>query len=584
MSLLEKINSPSDLKKLTQDELQSYADELRGFVIDTVSKTGGHLAANLGAVELAVAIHYVFNTPEDKVVWDVGHQAYPHKIITGRREAFSQLRQFQGISGFPKMNESQYDAFGTGHSSTSISAVVGMAQADKLLGKSNCHIAVIGDGALSAGQAFEGLNNLGFLKLPVIVILNDNHIGIDPVAGALNNYLKSLEEGQPNLFTRLGFAYKGGIDGHNLAQLISVLSEAKNTTIPILLHVKTVKGKGFEPAEREQTRWHSTSGFDKINPLGQHAVKAGMKYQDVAGKKLLQLAQLHQDVVAVTPAMISGSSLHFMQQAFPERVFDVAIAEQHAVTFSAGMAASGLKPFCFLYSTFMQRAMDQIIHDVCLQHLPVVFCIDRAGLVGEDGATHHGVFDLSLLHAIPNTVICTPSSVQDLETMMEFAYSYSHGPVFIRYPRGTGKETELDSALFELGKAQIVRQGEDIALLSFGTIRNRVDAVAENLLMNGINPTIVDMKFLKPLDTEMLTRLLSDHKLFCTFEDGAVVGGAGSAVSLWLHQNGLENKMYCFGIPDEFVTQGKTELLFDYYGLKVEEMSRHILKFVQQNQ
>ncbi|MBX2984518.1 MAG: 1-deoxy-D-xylulose-5-phosphate synthase [Bacteroidia bacterium] len=579
MSWLEKINSPQDLKKLNQGELRVYADELRAFIIDTVSKTGGHFAANLGAVELAVALHYVFDTPHDKLVWDVGHQAYPHKIITGRRDEFAGLRQFDGISGFPKMSESEYDAFGTGHSSTSISAVLGMAAADKLQNIQRQHIAVIGDGALSAGQAFEGLNNLGFLNLPVIVILNDNHIGIDPVAGALNDYLKSLEDGKPNLFTRLGFAYKGGVDGHNLEQLVQVLKEAKNTQKPLLLHIRTTKGKGFAPAELEQTRWHSTSGFDKINPLGQTNKNAGAKFQDIAGKKLLQLAQVHKDVVAVTPAMVSGSSLHFMQKEYPDRVFDVAIAEQHAVTFAAGMAASGLRPFCFLYSTFLQRAMDQIIHDVCLQNLPVVFCIDRAGLVGEDGATHHGAFDMSLLHTIPNATICAPASLQELEEMMDFAYRHTQGPVFLRYPRGTGLAQLENRTNIEEGKAQLLATGNNIALLSYGTMIERVLDVANQLHQRGLNTTIINMRFVKPLDENMLQSLSNNHTLLCTFEDAAVIGGLGSTVSMWLHKNNLTNKLLTFGIPDEFIPHGKTSQLFDYCGLSADDISRQIVKF-----
>ncbi|MCO6495454.1 MAG: 1-deoxy-D-xylulose-5-phosphate synthase [Bacteroidetes bacterium] len=579
MSLLEKINSPSDLKKLNQEELLVYANELRSFIIDSVSKTGGHFAANLGAVELSVALHYVFDTPEDKLVWDVGHQSYPHKVITGRRDAMTAIRQFEGISGFPRMSESKFDAFGTGHSSTSISAITGMAVADKLQNKNNKHIAVIGDGALSAGQAFEGLNNLGFLKLPVIVILNDNHIGIDPVAGALNDYLKSLEEGKPNLFTRLGFDYKGGIDGHNLGQLIEVLKEAKQTTKPLLLHIKTIKGKGFKPAELEQTKWHATSGFDKINPLGHKSANVGEKFQDIAGSKLLQLAEQHSDVVAITPAMVSGSSLHFMQNKFPERVFDVAIAEQHAVTFAAGLAAGGLRPFCFLYSTFLQRAMDQIIHDVCLQDLPVVFCIDRAGLVGEDGATHHGVFDLSLLNAIPNAVICAPATLNELEMMMDFAYNYTETPVFIRYPRGVGNKNMQSGSEIILGKSQKVKQGEKIALLSYGTMLEKAVEICNNLENHGLKPTLINMQFLKPLDEQTLNELSSSHTHFCTLEDAAVIGGLGSAVSMWLHRHDKQTKLLTLGIPDEFIPHGKTARLFDYCGLGADEAAFQILNF-----
>lgn len=580
MSILNSVNSPQTLRTFDLQSLEQYKDELREFLIDTISKTGGHFSANLGAVELAVALHYVFETPHDKLIWDVGHQAYPHKIITGRKEAFKDLRQWGGISGFPKMDESEYDSFGTGHSSTSISAITGMAAASKLLGKTNKHIAVIGDGALSAGQAFEGLNNLGFLKLPVLIILNDNHMGIDPVSGALNDYLAGLKEGDPNFFTRLGIEYKGPVDGHDLLGLVSVFQELKDIKTPLLLHVKTLKGKGFEPAELEQTRWHATGGFDKINPL-ENKASVGEKFQDVAGKKLLELAKINPKLVAITPAMISGSSLHFMQEVFPERVFDVGIAEQHAVTFAAGLSISGAKPFCFLYSTFLQRGLDQVIHDVCLQKLPVVFCIDRAGLVGEDGPTHHGVFDLSMLQAIPNNVICAPASLNELEDMMEFAEGFDEVPVFIRYPRGTGKRMlSNNNHPVVLGKSQVLKKGKRIALLSFGTILDKVEEVEAILKQAGFEPTLVNMRFLKPLDTNCLEGLLQDHQLFCTFEDAALIGGLGSTLSQWLHKQKASHSLLSFGIPDEFIPHGKTATLFGQIGLSSEDVAEKIVNWI----
>jgi 1-deoxy-D-xylulose-5-phosphate synthase len=579
MNLLSHINTPVDLRKLSPGQLRQVCDELRAFLIDTVSKTGGHFAGNLGTVELTVALHYVFNTPQDKLIWDVGHQAYPHKILTGRKKAFENLRQYGGISGFPKMDESPYDAFGTGHSSTSISAILGMAAAAKIKGELHRHIAVIGDGAMSAGQAFEGLNNLGFLKLPVLIILNDNHMGIDPVSGALNDYLGKLKEGEPNLFTRLGMEYSGPYDGHDIDFLIKKLNEVKDLPHPVFLHLKTVKGKGFKPAEEEQTSWHATSGFDKINPLDKPEIKQSVKFQDIAGKTLLKLAEENKDIVAITPAMISGSSLHLMQNKFPDRVFDVGIAEQHAVTFAAGLAASGLKPFCFIYSTFLQRAMDQVIHDVCLQKLNVVFCIDRAGLVGEDGPTHHGAFDLSMLQAIPNTILSAASSLADLSKLMELAAKHQDGPFFIRYPRGTGlKESKAQN--FEIGKACTIEKGSDIALISYGSILSEVQQVAEMLKDKGHNPTLVDMRFLKPLDTSVLSEIAKTHSRLFTFEDAAAIGGLGSAVSKWLHENHYENQLKIFGLPDIFIPHGKNQQLMESTQLSGEKMTEEILKTV----
>ena len=583
MSLLNNINTPADLRLLKTHQLPLFCDELRTFLIDTVSKTGGHFAANLGTVELAVALHYVFNTPDDKLVWDVGHQAYPHKMLTDRKLLFDTLRKFNGLSGFPKVSESVYDAFGTGHSSTSISAVCGMAAAAQLNGESHRHVAIIGDGALSAGQAFEGLNNLGFLKLPVLVILNDNHMGIDPVAGALSDYLNQIHLDSPNLFENLGFEYIGPNNGHDVQKLVSSLMDLKNIVKPTVFHVKTVKGKGFKPAEAEQTKWHATTGFDKINPLYKEAIKndaKAPKYQDVAGLKMVELAKLNPRIVAITPAMISGSSLHFMQNEMPQRVFDVGIAEQHAVTFAAGLAIAGAKPFCFIYSTFLQRAMDQVIHDVCLQELPVVFCIDRAGVVGEDGPTHHGMFDLASLNAIPNTVICAPACASELENMMEFAAGYNDLPVFIRYPRGNAHQVIYPHCPIELGKATLLQKGKDITLLSFGDRLADVLKVAELLSLQSLNPTVVDMRFLKPLDEMLLHKLSDTHALFCCFENAASIGGFGASVAAFVATEQLPCKLLNFAFNDAFVTHGPIDKLMEVFELTPELMAQKIAKFV----
>lgn len=583
MSLLNNINAPADLRLLKTNQLPLLCDELRSFLIDTVSKTGGHFAANLGTVELAVALHYVFNTPDDKLVWDVGHQAYPHKILTDRKQLFDTLRKFNGLSGFPKVSESVYDAFGTGHSSTSISAVCGMAAAAQLNGESHRHVAIIGDGALSAGQAFEGLNNLGFLKLPVLVILNDNHMGIDPVAGALSEYLNQIHLDSPNFFENLGFEYIGANNGHNVEELVMSLMLLKNLNKPTLFHVKTVKGKGFKPAEAEQTKWHATTGFDKINPLYKESIKNDAKtpkYQDVAGLKMVELAKLNPRIVAITPAMISGSSLHFMQNEMPQRVFDVGIAEQHAVTFAAGLAIAGAKPFCFIYSTFLQRAMDQVIHDVCLQELPVVFCIDRAGVVGEDGPTHHGMFDVASLNAIPNTVICAPACASELENMMDFAANFDKLPVFIRYPRGNAHQLFYPHSPIQLGKATLLQNGKDIALLSFGDRLADVLKVAELLSLQNLNPTVVDMRFLKPLDEKLLHELSDTHGLFCCFENAASIGGFGASVAAFVATDNMPCKLLNFAFNDTFVPHGSIDKLMEVFKLTPELMAQKIVKFV----
>jgi 1-deoxy-D-xylulose-5-phosphate synthase len=572
--ILHSVDSPEALRKLTPENLQSYADALRMFVIDTVSKTGGHFAANLGVVELTVALHYVFDTPTDPLIWDVGHQSYPHKIVTNRREALKNIRKWEGISGFPSRKESEFDVFGTGHSSTSLSAIAGLAQAARLTSQAKNHIAVIGDGALTAGQAFEALNHIGFLQLPVLLVLNDNHMGIDPVSGALSEHLLHLNEVDTNIFTNLGFQYKGPIDGHNLPLLIEALQSLKNCQHPVVLHVKTVKGKGYLPAEKEQTKWHATGGFDKINPEGVVSL-AKEKFQDVAGKTVLELAEKSDAVVAITPAMISGSSLHFMQERFPERVFDVGIAEQHAVTFAAGLALGGKRPYCFIYSTFLQRALDQVIHDVCLQSIPVVFCVDRSGLVGEDGPTHHGVFDLPLLLSLPNTVVAMPASYAELRALLVFAHEFTEQALFIRYPRGTGPDflTEVTQVYtIKKGKGVVLKQGKDIALLAFGTMTEEVMKLAQLLEANGYAPTVVNMLFAKPFDTDLLLSFLSSHTYFFTFEESMQQGGVGQSVGQFLLSQKASLSVYNFGIANLFVPHGKHTEQLKFCGLDADSM------------
>lgn len=435
-----EIDSPAKLKQLKASELKAYSDWLRQFLIGKISETGGHFAANLGVIELSVALHYTLNAPEDILIWDVGHQAYAHKILTERKTNFDSLRQQNGISGFPKMEESPFDAFGTAHSSTSISAALGYAQAALLQNISRQHIAVIGDGAMSAGQAFEALNNAGLSNTNITIIINDNHIGIDPSQGALGEYLERLEKRKDNLFTDFGFQYYGPVDGHDLDQLVPLLESIKLVNKPKIFHIRTLKGKGYAPAEAEQTKWHSTSKFDKLSGKNTVETDTFVKYQDIFGRTLLEIAESNEKVVAVTPAMISGSSLHFMQEKFPDRVFDVGIAEQHAITFCAGLAASGLTPVCCIYSTFLQRGYDQLIHDVALQNLPVIFAVDRAGLVGEDGPTHHGVFDIAFLQTIPNISIISPSNQEDLRNALYTAITEPDGPIVIRYPEEKQKK------------------------------------------------------------------------------------------------------------------------------------------------
>lgn len=572
--LLQHIHSPTDLKKLDKTQLGSLATELRQYLIDTISVYGGHFAANLGVVELTVALHYVFNTPDDKLVWDVGHQAYAHKILTGRRENFYTNRTLGGVSGFPKMAESPYDAFGTGHSSTSVSAILGMAIADKIQGKNNQHIAVIGDGALTAGLAFEGLNHSGAEHANILVVLNDNAISIDANTVAIKDY--------KSYFTALKFAYYGTVDGHDTQKLVEVLEELKTIQGPKLLHCITTKGKGFEPAEKEQTKWHAPGVFDKISgeiekkPLTQPKPP---KYQDVFGHTLLELAQMNPKIVGITPAMPSGSSMNIFMEAMPHRTFDVGIAEQHAVTFSAGLATQGLVPFCNIYSTFMQRAYDQVIHDVCVQNLPVIFCLDRAGLAGADGPTHHGAFDLAFLRCIPNMVIAAPMNEQELRNLMYTAQLNPISPFTIRYPRGNGEMVDWQTPFTELeiGKGRCVAEGEDIAVLSVGTVGNFVQEAIKNT--NNTSVAHYDMRFVKPLDEALLHQVFKKFTKVITVEDGCLAGGFGGAVLEFMAQNSYTAQVKRLGIPDAFIEQGTQKELHKICEYDADGIAKVIQEF-----
>ncbi len=615
--LLAKINSPADLRKLHPQQLQEVCDELRQFIIDIVSVNGGHFGASLGVVELTTALHYVYDTPRDLLIWDVGHQAYGHKILTGRRDNFHTNRKYGGVSGFPKRSESEYDTFGVGHSSTSISAALGMAVARDLDKGDHKIIAVIGDGAMTAGLAFEAMNNAGAMNRDILVILNDNNMSIDPNVGALKEYLADITTSRTfnkmrddiydmlghfksagdkmrkiasrletamtaaltpgSLFRALGFKYYGPTDGHDVDGLRKMLEDLKNIKGPKLLHVVTVKGKGFAPAEREQTKWHaSSSPFDKITGKSlvqapAAPVKKAPKYQDVFGQALTELAALNEDIVAITPAMPSGSGMLPMMNAYPERSFDVGIAEQHAVTFAAGLAAQGKKAFCAIYSSFLQRGYDQLVHDVAIQNLPVVFCIDRAGLVGADGPTHHGVYDVAYLRAIPNMIISSPLNEQALRDMMYTASEYDGAAWAIRYPRGeaTGMPLNEDFSKVEIGKGQCIRKGSDLALLSFGPIGCKALEAAEMLQKEGIEAAVYDMRFAKPLDTELLDEICAQFDRIITIEDGTVLGGFGSAVAEYISEKEQRPLLKIMGIPDRIIEHGSQDELFDEINLGV---------------
>lgn len=611
--LLSSIKNPDDLKKLKPEQLREVSDELRDYIIDMVSIYGGHFGASLGVIELTIALHYVYDTPEDRLIWDVGHQAYGHKIITGRREEFHTNRKYQGLSGFPKRSESVYDAFGVGHSSTSISAALGMAIARDLSGEKREIVAVIGDGAMTGGMAFEAMNNAGALQSDLLVILNDNRMSIDPNVGALKEYLAEITTSKTfnkmrdeiydllghfkkagekmrkvaskleramtaaitpgALFQALGFKYYGPVDGHNVDSLRRHLEDLKSVSGPKLLHIVTVKGKGFSPAEREQTKWHAQSSpFDKIT--GKSLLPKPMnvpapKFQDVFGQALVELAEKDPRIVGITPAMPSGSSLLPMMEAFPDRAFDVGIAEQHAVTFAAGLAAEGKKPFAALYSTFLQRAYDQVIHDVAVQKLPVVYCIDRAGLVGADGPTHHGLYDITYLRAVPNLVLSSPLHEQDLRDMMYTASRHEESAWAIRYPRGraTGMELRKEFQPVEIGKGVCLREGEQIALLSFGPIGNYGIEAAEYLAKEGVAIGHYDMRFAKPLDCELIDKVVSRYKRIITLEDGTRLGGFGSAVAEYVSSLPDSIPVTIMGVPDRIVEHGTQRELHDEVGI-----------------
>ncbi|WP_116039466.1 1-deoxy-D-xylulose-5-phosphate synthase [Seonamhaeicola aphaedonensis] len=576
--LLKHIDSPKDLRALNQDELPRLAKELREFIINIVATKEGHLGASLGVVELTIALHYVFNTPEDLLVWDVGHQAYGHKILTGRKNIFDTNRQLGGISGFPKREESVYDSFGVGHSSTSISATLGMAIASKLKGENKHHIAVIGDASIASGMAFEGLNHAGVTDANVLVVLNDNAIGIDPSVGALKQYLTNVKKGtqkRNNIIKALNFDYSGPIDGHDIDKIISELERLKSVKGPKLLHIITTKGKGLKQAEKDQVTYHAPGKFDSVT--GEIAPKTATtftKYQDVFGETIVELAKANKNIVGITPAMPTGSSLKYMMDTIPDRAFDVGIAEQHAVTLAAGMSTQGLIPFCNIYSTFLQRAYDQVIHDVALQKLPVVFCLDRAGLVGEDGATHHGVLDLAYLRCIPNLIIFAPRNEVELRNIMYTAQLGLENPIAIRYPRGSGVTVNWKQPFtnIEIGKGEQLKQGNQLAILSIGTMDKNVKVAIEDLDVSHF-----DVRFLKPLDEKMLHSVFKNHEVIITIEDGTIKGGLGSAILEFASEYNYKNSIKTLGIPDSFVEHGNIEELQKLVGLDPESIRKFIL-------
>lgn len=626
--LLNTINSPDDLRRLDNEQLAQVCHELREFIIDAVSCNPAHFGASLGVVELTVALHYVFNTPNDKLVWDVGHQAYGHKILTGRRDNFHTNRKYKGISGFPNIFESEYDAFGVGHSSTSISAALGMAVAFRKQGIQNRQVvAIIGDGAMTAGLAFEGLNNLAATQANVLVILNDNNMAIDPNVGGLSEYLtdiatsrtynkvrreivrglgkiklggprakemivkvnnsiKNLLSRQTNMFEGMNIRYFGPVDGHDITHLTNVLTDLKEIPGPKLLHVITKKGKGFKLAEENQTTWHAPGGrFDKVTgdfidaPSG---VPKPPRFQDVFGHTLVELARMNEKIVGITPAMPSGCSLNIMMEAMPDRAFDVGIAEQHAVTFSAGLAITGMVPYCNIYSSFMQRAYDQVLHDVALQGLNVVFCLDRGGLVGADGATHHGVYDLAYLRTIPNLIVSSPMDEIELRNLMFTAQQPNMGPFAIRYPRGVGSHVDWQKSFvaIEVGRGRKLRSGNRLAFVTIGPIGAKVERICDDLEKLGVSAAHYDLRFVKPLDESLLHELFSSFETVITIEDGTVVGGMGSAVLEFMADNGYKCRVKRLGVPDRFVEHGSQMELFREVGLDMRHIKNVALEMV----
>lgn len=624
--LLESIDSPDDLRRLPQEALPEVCAELRQYIIDVLSENPGHLGASLGTVELTVALHYVFRTPYDRIVWDVGHQAYGHKILTGRREAFHTLRKMGGISGFPNPKESEYDAFIAGHASNSISAAMGISVASALKKEDDRHvIAVIGDGAMTGGLAYEGLNNASANPNNLLIILNDNNMAIDHNVGGLsqylvdittsqaynkmrydvyrglrkmklidenrrenilrfNNSLKALLTQQHNLFEGFSIRYFGPVDGHDVGYLIKVLNDIKDLKGPKLLHIKTKKGKGFKPAEESATEWHAPGRFNKETGerLVEHNLNAPQLYQDVFGHTLVELAEKDPRIVGVTPAMPTGCSMTFLMKAFPERAFDVGIAEGHAVTFSAGLAKEGMIPFCNIYSSFMQRGYDMVIHDVALQNLHVIMCLDRAGLVGEDGATHHGVFDLAYMRPIPNLTIASPLNECDLRNLMYTAYVAQDGPFVIRYPRGKGEKTDWRTPLevLPIGKGRKLRDGKDLAVLSIGPIGNEVAKAINRAEAEGRSVAHYDMIYLKPLDEALLHEIGQAYSRIITVENGVVRGGFGSAVLEFMADNGYTPRVERIGVPDRFIEQGSIPELYKLCGMDAESIYRCIMKEV----
>lgn len=628
-SLLDQIDYPSDLRKLPPEALLPLCEELRQYIIEMVSINGGHFGASLGVVELTVALHYVMNTPDDRLVWDVGHQAYVHKILTGRRTVFHTNRKYKGISGFPKRDESEYDTFGVGHSSTSISAALGMAIASRYKGEINRqHVAIIGDGAMTAGISFEALNHAGITDANLLVILNDNSISIDPNVGALKHYfarltasqtynrlrnktkqlinrfpvvgkvvrkifghtkgvIKSVVSDKGNLFEAFNIRYFGPVDGHNVLELVAILEDMKHITGPKLLHINTIKGKGYLLAEKEQTIWHAPGLFDKTT--GEIYKKTfttpqPLKYQDVFGYTIIELAELNDSIMAVTPAMPSGSSLKFMIEKMPDRAFDVDICEQHAVTLSAGLATQGIRVFCNIYSTFMQRAYDQLIHDVAIQHLPVVFCLDRGGLVGEDGTTHHGVFDIAYVRCLPGVILCAPMNEGELRDLMYTAQLPTiTQPFIIRYPRGEGVMADWKKPFKEIqiGTGRIIKTGADLAILSVGHPGNFVVEACKELEEQGIHVAHFDMRFIKPLDEVLLHNIFNEFHTVITIEDGTITGGFGSAVLEFMAANRYSAHIQMLGVPDRLIAHGMTKELFrecgyDIYG--IVKAVQHMLK------
>ena len=580
-NLLDNISNPKDLRKLNPTQLPQLAKELREFIINIIATKEGHLGASLGVIELTIAIHYLFDTPNDLLVWDVGHQAYGHKILTGRKAIFHTNRQFGGIAGFPSRKESAFDAFGVGHSSTSISAALGMAIASNLKGQTEKqHIAVIGDASIASGMAFEALNHAGVSKANLLIILNDNAIGIDPSVGALKEYLTRVKTdrklaAQNNIIKALNFDYSGPIDGHNLPKVLAELERLKTVKGPKFLHVITTKGKGLKKAEEDQVTYHAPGKFDKISGVRiKKTASLYTKYQDVFGKTMVELATQNNKIIGITPAMLTGSSLKFMFEKFPKRTFDVGIAEQHAVTLAAGMATQGLIPYCNIYSTFLQRAYDQVIHDVALQNLPVIFCLDRAGLVGEDGATHHGVFDLAYLRAIPNLIVFAPSNEIELRNILYTAQLGLKNPIAIRYPRGTGTiiDWQKPFAAIEIGRGVCLKEGKNIAVLSVGTIAKNVsDAI--DLLDNKSEIAHYDMRFVKPLDERLLHEVFKNYKTIFTIEDGTIKGGFGPAVLEFASEHKYQNNIKIIGIPDNFVAHGSISELQHKIGLNPSNLA-----------